>query len=237
MQKPDCELLDKTLKKGPQVVTRYGVEVAVLVPIAEWRCLKQVSRPSLKEILLGPGPRFENLVPPRRRLRMRRSQVLNEVLSARRERCFRVRSGWARLRKNVTSPHVRLQAALKVWKELIDINRRVTAEGFYVGFSLRTIHVHKKSGRAGWDRTSNPQLRRLMLYPIELRPHIDARGPGAAAHVHYRKSELQLSTLRRKPFTPTQLNTTRLMVNAMIVTQAGMCGSDGVSVVRKPSLI
>ena len=28
------ELLDKTLKKGPQVVTRRGVEVAVLVPIA-----------------------------------------------------------------------------------------------------------------------------------------------------------------------------------------------------------
>ena len=29
----------------------------------------------------------------------------------------------------------------------------------------------RKSGRPGWDRTSNPQLRRLMLYPIELRAH------------------------------------------------------------------
>src|SRR3954468_9921207 len=26
-----------------------------------------------------------------------------------------------------------------------------------------------EDGRPGWDRTSNPQLRRLMLYPIELR--------------------------------------------------------------------
>ena len=27
----------------------------------------------------------------------------------------------------------------------------------------------EEDGRPGWDRTSNPQLRRLMLYPIELR--------------------------------------------------------------------
>src|SRR5579864_5167334 len=26
-----------------------------------------------------------------------------------------------------------------------------------------------RDGRPGWNRTSNPQLRRLMLYPIELR--------------------------------------------------------------------
>jgi len=66
------ELLDITLKKGPQVVTRRGVEAAVLVPIDEWRRLKQASRPSLKQILLGDGPRFDNIVPPRRRFRMRR---------------------------------------------------------------------------------------------------------------------------------------------------------------------
>jgi hypothetical protein len=28
------------------------------------------------------------------------------------------------------------------------------------------------SGGPGWNRTSNPQLRRLMLYPIELRAHM-----------------------------------------------------------------
>jgi len=60
------EFLDTTLKKGPQVVTRRGVETAVMVPIDEWNRL-QKARPSLKDLLLGPGPRFENLVPRRRR--------------------------------------------------------------------------------------------------------------------------------------------------------------------------
>ncbi|HLY59342.1 MAG TPA: type II toxin-antitoxin system Phd/YefM family antitoxin [Terriglobia bacterium] len=68
------ELLDTTIKKGPQIVTRRGVEEAVLVPIAEWRHLAQAARPSLKEFLLGPGPRFENLV-TRRRNHKRRPAV------------------------------------------------------------------------------------------------------------------------------------------------------------------
>jgi len=38
------EFLDATLKKGPQVVTRRGVETAVLVPIAEWRLQKAPGR-------------------------------------------------------------------------------------------------------------------------------------------------------------------------------------------------
>ena len=70
------ELLETTLKKGPQVVTKRGVEAAVLVPIHVWRRLNQASRPGLKELLLGPGPRFENLVPPRRDFRMRRPPKL-----------------------------------------------------------------------------------------------------------------------------------------------------------------
>jgi antitoxin Phd len=66
------EFLDATLKKGPQVVTRRGVETAVLVPIAEWRRLQKASRPSLKSLLLGPAsPRFEELVPERGKLRRR----------------------------------------------------------------------------------------------------------------------------------------------------------------------
>jgi len=60
------ELLDTALKKGPQIVTKRGVDAAVLVPIDEWRRLQQAARPDLKEFLLGPGPRFENLVPERR---------------------------------------------------------------------------------------------------------------------------------------------------------------------------
>ncbi len=66
------ELLAVTLKKGPQVVTRRGVETAVLVSIDEWRRLKLASRPSLKDLLLGDGPRFENIVPDRRKYRLRK---------------------------------------------------------------------------------------------------------------------------------------------------------------------
>ena len=65
------ELIDTTIKNGPQIVTRRGIETVVLVPVEEWRRLQVSMRPSLKELLLGPGPRFENLVPSRRRFRRR----------------------------------------------------------------------------------------------------------------------------------------------------------------------
>jgi len=70
------ELLETTLKKGPQVVTRRGVETVVLVPIEEWRRLQRSSRPGLKALLLGTGPRFENLAPPRQSLRRRKPEGL-----------------------------------------------------------------------------------------------------------------------------------------------------------------
>jgi prevent-host-death family protein len=65
------ELLDASVEKGPQVVTRRGVEMAVLVPIDEWRRLHSAAPPSLKTLLLAPQPRFENLIPPRGRFRRR----------------------------------------------------------------------------------------------------------------------------------------------------------------------
>jgi antitoxin Phd len=64
------EFLNAALEEGPQVVTRRGVETAVLVPIEEWRRLQNASRPSIKELLLS-GPRFENIVPPRKRWKRR----------------------------------------------------------------------------------------------------------------------------------------------------------------------
>lgn len=60
------EFLNTALKKGPQIVTRRGVETAVLVPIEDWRRLEQSSRPGFKTLLLGAEPRFEDLVPLRR---------------------------------------------------------------------------------------------------------------------------------------------------------------------------
>ncbi len=59
------ELLETTITKGPQVVTRRGREAAVLVPIEEWHRLQRAARPTLKALLLEPEPRFENLVAKR----------------------------------------------------------------------------------------------------------------------------------------------------------------------------
>lgn len=64
--------LKASLDEGPQVVTRHGVEAAVLVPVEEWRRLNRSARPSLKELLLAEAPLGEIPVPPRGRYRRRR---------------------------------------------------------------------------------------------------------------------------------------------------------------------
>ena len=69
------ELLDAALKNGPQIVTRRGVEEAVLVPIDEWKRLRGESPESIKDILLDPSGPHDLLIPPRRRFRRRKSVV------------------------------------------------------------------------------------------------------------------------------------------------------------------
>ena len=65
------EFLTASLTNGPQVVTRRGVETAVLVPIGEWRRLSEAARPTVKDVLLMPGARTEALTPPRGSVRSR----------------------------------------------------------------------------------------------------------------------------------------------------------------------
>lgn len=65
------ELLKASLTEGPQVVTLRGVETAVLVPMKEWRSLRERARPGLKALLLAPPCRGDLKVPPRGRLRRR----------------------------------------------------------------------------------------------------------------------------------------------------------------------
>ena len=67
------ELLDRCLSEGPQTVTKRGVEAAVLVPAREWQRMRQLAQPSLKELLLGDGPRFDLDLPLRSRLKRRPS--------------------------------------------------------------------------------------------------------------------------------------------------------------------
>ena len=59
------ELVDDAVAKGPQIVTRRGVDTAVVVSIDEWRRSKSSERPTLKDVLLGPGPRFDIPLPKR----------------------------------------------------------------------------------------------------------------------------------------------------------------------------
>ena len=53
------ELLNACERDGPQIVTKRGAEMAVLVPISEWRRLATAAHPTLKELLLSDEARFE----------------------------------------------------------------------------------------------------------------------------------------------------------------------------------
>jgi antitoxin Phd len=59
------KLLETCMTEGPQLVTRRGLEAAVLVPIDEWRRLQATTRPSLKQLLLSPDARVDLSLPAR----------------------------------------------------------------------------------------------------------------------------------------------------------------------------
>jgi antitoxin Phd len=65
------ELVDRAVAVGPQVVTRRGEATVVVVSVAEWDDLKARARPTIKDWLLAPHARTEELVPPRRKYRRR----------------------------------------------------------------------------------------------------------------------------------------------------------------------
>jgi prevent-host-death family protein len=53
------EFLEQALTGGPQVVTRRGIQEAVLVPIEEWKRLQSAAPANLKDVLLATSPRFD----------------------------------------------------------------------------------------------------------------------------------------------------------------------------------
>lgn len=65
------ELLDACISEGPQIVTKRGVETAVLVPVEEWRRLQSSARPSLKALLLSDTARTDLVIPHRGTARRR----------------------------------------------------------------------------------------------------------------------------------------------------------------------
>ena len=59
--------LEASAAEGPQIVTKRGVETAVLLPIEQWRRLREITQPDLKALLLAPEARTDTLAPPRAR--------------------------------------------------------------------------------------------------------------------------------------------------------------------------
>ena len=68
------EMLDACLKKGPQLVTRRGVDAAVLVPVEQWQRLAKNGKPTLKELLLSDVGRGELNIPSRGTLKRRQPE-------------------------------------------------------------------------------------------------------------------------------------------------------------------
>ena len=66
-------LINQTCAEGAQIITRSGVEVAVVIPFSEWPPPPATPRLTLKEWLLYPGARFDldELLPPRGKLKLR----------------------------------------------------------------------------------------------------------------------------------------------------------------------
>ena len=69
------EFLEASLAEGPQIVTKRGVETAVLLSIEQWRRLEKLTKPSLKELLLAPEARTDALTPPRHQYHRRQPKA------------------------------------------------------------------------------------------------------------------------------------------------------------------
>jgi prevent-host-death family protein len=65
------KVVDDAVAKGPQIVTKRGVETAVVISFEEWQQSQKKDRPTLKEILLAPEPRFDIPLPKRTRYKLR----------------------------------------------------------------------------------------------------------------------------------------------------------------------
>ena len=65
------ELLDTCIAQGPQLVTKRGIEAAVLVPVQAWHQLQASARPSIKQLLLSNEARGDLALPARGKARRR----------------------------------------------------------------------------------------------------------------------------------------------------------------------
>jgi prevent-host-death family protein len=66
-----ADLVDAASKQGPQIVTKDGVETAVLVSISEWKRLQPFAGKASVDPLLDPNGPHDIDIPPRGRFRLR----------------------------------------------------------------------------------------------------------------------------------------------------------------------
>ena len=71
------ELVDDAVEKGPQIVSRRGVDAAVVVSIDKWQKSKAGDARNRKDVLLGEGPRFDIPIPKRGTGRSRKPPVFD----------------------------------------------------------------------------------------------------------------------------------------------------------------
>ena len=69
------ELLETCVREGPQLVTRRGQRVAVMVSAAQWQRLTDAALPTLKDLLLTDSGRFDLQIPSRRKWRRRTTRT------------------------------------------------------------------------------------------------------------------------------------------------------------------
>ncbi len=66
------ELLESSIKHGPQLVTKHGRAAAVLVPVKQWDAMRAGARPDLKQVLLDRTGPFDLNIPVRGGLKLRK---------------------------------------------------------------------------------------------------------------------------------------------------------------------
>jgi len=71
------KVVDDAVAKGPQIVTKRGVDTAVVVSMADWRESQRTPTRTWKEVLLGDGPRFEIPIPKRGQGKWRKPPVFD----------------------------------------------------------------------------------------------------------------------------------------------------------------
>ncbi len=73
------ELLDSALEKGPQIVSKRGVEAAVLVPIDQWNSLNERAHKAMLDPLMDPLAPHDIPLPPHRPVLKLRPVRFDEV--------------------------------------------------------------------------------------------------------------------------------------------------------------